>query len=271
VTRTGKPTITIDKLHAPEVLSPIIQKVCHDIGNPLTSIISLASLLDGGMAPVKPERLPTYSRAIVDESWRVARLSERLSLLFASTKPVTEPSSLRSLVLKAIHRYHTRHAKGEPLRALEEQLQNDTSPSPTVVGDGEQLTLLLMELLENGALAVEAMPESPLTLSLMQGTDHAQVVITNHASTPYDGELSRLFDPLTRGAAEGRSLGLGLTIAAITAERLGGAIWIEEEVLNTTVNPPSASLPEAQSAAGHPVRFSLHLKLPSTLSPTGED
>ena len=121
VTRIGKPTITLDKLHTPEVLSPIIQKVCHDIGNPLTSIISLASLLDGGIAPVKPERLPTYSRSIVEESWRVARLSERLSLLFASTKPIKEPSSLRSLSKKAIHRYHTRYAKGEPLKALEEQ------------------------------------------------------------------------------------------------------------------------------------------------------
>ena len=116
--RTGKPPLGRGELRSGELLSEIGHKFGHEVGNPLTAIISLASILGRTIpadkdsidalfsgqvtaAPAAPQtskaaapndvdrlklvlsRLPDYANSITQEAWRISALTETLVFLLS--------------------------------------------------------------------------------------------------------------------------------------------------------------------------------------------
>src|SRR5262245_24972844 len=92
-TRVGKVKLNFTDIRAEELLSHLIHKLGHEIGNPLTSIISLGTILErfsisapGRGETLPPEKIASYASSIIDEAWRISSLTEKLVLTLSNRR-----------------------------------------------------------------------------------------------------------------------------------------------------------------------------------------
>ncbi|MCC6952582.1 MAG: hypothetical protein IT290_00540, partial [Deltaproteobacteria bacterium] len=154
--RVGKPKFVAADICSPERLSAMVHKFGHEVGNPLTSIISVATLL--GRYAAQPEHLeahigkfPEYTAAVCREAWRIAALTERLVLIHSDRKGEAAPTSLR----RSLARAHETVKKHPP---FEESHLEWRGQDATAYVDADLLHYQLVALLENAFQATEVLP-----------------------------------------------------------------------------------------------------------------
>jgi C4-dicarboxylate-specific signal transduction histidine kinase len=257
-TRVATQPENVAQLLSSEVLSDIVHKLGHEIGNPLTAIISLASIFERFESEQEPARLRMmadklagYGASITAEAWRVNQLSERLVMLLTKRSANINRVNLVEVADRALRRVRSRYGYQQ-----EDVLSNLAMSEPVMVAsDSEQLLLLVSELLLNalqsasyrrssitevppgaapGAELGQATPPgptlAPVSLFVRQGKDSANLMIRNELSEPLPLELSELFNPMVTTLADHKHIGLGLTVCAAILGRCGGNLRLLEEV-----------------------------------------
>ena len=232
--RLGKPNLLAESLYEPQFISALIHRIGHDIGNPLTSIISLATILHKfiGNTDMQDKAL-RYSETIGVEAWRISVLTEKLVLLLTRQNPNPNLHPVDSIFSRALHKLRTRQGIDSDLillRFLEESV-------PNVFIDHDQAVTLFAELIENAVQTelhtrtdiLENPPETPPIL-IEISTEGSETVcsIKNSSATPSPHELSNLFDPFVTTFGDQKKIGFGLTMAAETIARNHGSILLEE-------------------------------------------
>ena len=238
--RNGKPKFTISDLREPERFSQIVHKIGHEIGNPLTSIISLSTLFERSFESETPsfslprEKIHSYAQAIQSEAWRISALNERYVLLFSNRVGVPSHAPLKSVLCEAWS------AAQKSLETSGITVENVHLLTDGIAGnafvwiDVDQLRWALRALLENALYATsfvqaEASSARVIACSTIAGKDELTLSISNLRETPAPHPLDDLFDPFFSEWSNAKRPGLGLTTAYAIAERAGGTIRIEEE------------------------------------------
>jgi PAS domain S-box-containing protein len=236
----------------------VAQRIAHEIKNPLTPIQlsaqrlsrhlerSAGSSAQPGMAAPHDgelrgmvgecaaliEREVATLKALVDEFSQFAR--------FPSVKPV--PADLNAVVSGALEVFSGRL---EGVRVLTD-LARDIPP---VKADPELLRRVLVNLIDNGAEAMEgsAAKELRLTTRLDADGDAVEIIVADsgHGISPEDKD--KLFLP--HFSTKDRGTGLGLAIAARIVAEHGGTIRVEDNQpvgARFVIRLPLAEVPAAQ-------------------------
>lgn len=100
----------------------------------------------------------------------------------------------------------------------------------TIPGDESRLGQVFLNLLVNGAQAVEQRPEGPRTLvarTFPRGSAHVIVEFTDSGCGIPADALARIFDPFFTTKPPGKGTGLGLSLCAEIIEQHRGTIEVE--------------------------------------------
>lgn len=223
---------------AQEPLSNLVHKLGHEIGNPLTAIISLSSILPRISLEAQQDaiaKLQDYANSITQEAWRISRLSEQLVLLLSTKSTNTSPCALDGVIEQAARRLRSR------LPAQCDKLVIDIRGAdhlPDISLDADQSVIMFSELLLNAwqascafhKSAKDSLAPSPILVQFEHDATSVLVSICNRADKPCSENLEDLFLPLVTADSYGNKIGLGLSVALAVAERQGATLEIEERV-----------------------------------------
>ncbi|MCB0359153.1 MAG: hybrid sensor histidine kinase/response regulator [Bdellovibrionales bacterium] len=227
--RLGRPPYSIDGLVEGPQLSEMIHLVGHEIDNPLTAIISMAAVIER-FAPTndspefRTEKLPSYSRAISNEAWRISHLVEKVVMTLSRRELSPSPCDLVGTLQAAL----TSVQEDSTLAGVPIGFRTPGG-SAIVSAEPYQLSFLLKELLRNALTAAHAANNAKVHLSIDAGDEWVALTIANDKIEASSRELSDLFLPFVSETALPNRAGLGLTAAWAVAERLGGELELSEE------------------------------------------
>jgi signal transduction histidine kinase/ActR/RegA family two-component response regulator len=215
-----------------------ITTISHELRTPLNSILGYAQLLedDASMPPQRRQAVSVIRRggdhllSLVEDTLDIARIENgRLAL---------EPKPLRfGAVIDELVRIFEPQAQRKSI-AFRCELQGRLPQA--VRGDERRLRQILLNVIGN---AVKFTAAGSVTLRVTHLRDMARFDIIDTGPGMDEAELARVFEPFERGSAEGGGSGLGLTIARMLTDLMGGEMTVH-------------------SAPGQGSRFGIRLFLP---------
>ena len=251
--RIAQPDYSLGAYRQGELLSELVHKIGHEIGNPLTAIISLGSLLQ--RVSKDPEGLSNFEKtgsyidSMVKESWRVGLLNERMVLLLSSRPNNQELSPVRRVVEKAVQRLQSDSdfVDLDPEITLHDE-------ECTIQIDPGQFQVAISELLRNAHIeSKEVDKPSRIKISASQNDDGETVVeVSNPFSSPLPEDLSQVFRPFVKGQETKKGSGLGLAVVWSIVEKAGGKLEVEEDrksgkdTFSTRITVPPSKLVEIE-------------------------
>jgi PAS domain S-box-containing protein len=204
-------------------LGGLLAGVAHELNNPLSVIVGQATLLGEGSQEPK-----TVSRAE-----KIFKAAERCSRIVKSFLAIArrKPPERREIVLNDV--------VNNALELLAYQLRNENvalqmqlaDNLPKIIGDGDQLTQVVTNLLMNAAQAMQDWKGKRSITITTQRDDANQLVHLSVADTgpgvPPDIR-ARIFEPFFTTKAPGSGTGVGLSLCLNIAEAHGGRVELLE-------------------------------------------
>ncbi|MFQ5662638.1 MAG: sensor histidine kinase [Terriglobia bacterium] len=200
--------------------------MAHEINNPITSILSLASHMgeDKGAGTLTARQRHSL-QVIAQQAQRVSKIVGNLLTFSRQTRLELSRVEVPELIDTAVTlvQYRLRERRIRLRREIDSRL-------PVVLGDAGRLTEVIVNLLNN---AIDAMPAGgTLTLRASRnpnakGGVRVEVKDTGGGIPPE--QLSRIFDPFFTTKEPGRGTGLGLSISHGIVKDHGGQIWAESQ------------------------------------------
>lgn len=210
------------QIEAERLRNALLSSVSHDLRTPLAVITGSASgLLDDRRLTLTDGQRELLQN-IFDEAGRMNRqignLLEMSRLQAGALKLRKEPQPLEETIGSACRQLES------PLRGRELTI-SIPHDLPLVPVDGVLCERVFFNLLEN---AVKYTPAgSPLAITAAQRAGEVLVEIRDHGSGLAAGDEELIFQKFRRGAAQGRTggVGLGLTICRGIIDAHGGRLW----------------------------------------------
>lgn len=222
-------------------LSDLVHQLSHDIGNPLTSIISYSSIMEQAENFSLPlTKVSDYSKSISKETWRISILLEKF-LLLTSQRGDKNRVSLPDLKQKILSRYEARYQLGE-MDIFFEGFEGDVA----VVADIEQCSAILCEILSNALAAQKRLIEATsniktvgnsgseedlqLSLSFNVIQEDNYLILESKNKTPrHTKDLNQLLKIGEKEFPSGKdNLGIGLSAISSAMKRWEGFLSLEE-------------------------------------------
>jgi signal transduction histidine kinase len=235
-----------DKRAAQKVRKEFVSDASHELKSPVASIQTLAEALQSALED-DPAAAARFARRLVTESERLSRLVADLldlSRLEEGTSRSTEAVDLSALVSD-----ETETSRIEADSKLI-QIVSEIADDLWVTGDGEQLRLLVRNLLDN---AVRYSSDgSRIDLYLGSKGDEVQLSVSDQGiGIPLDVQ-GRIFERFyrvdrARSRASGGT-GLGLAIVKHVAELHGGSVEVDSELGHGSTFTARFPLGEAPTA-----------------------
>ena len=206
----------------------LIAAVSHDLRTPLASLRALAEALQDGVVD-DPEGIRRYLQLMTGETERLNMLIDDLfelaRLESGALRLDRSPSPVQDLISEALERM-TAQAGRKGLQ-LGGEIVGD--PPPVLI-DGQQLTRVLLNLVQN---AIRHTPtDGTVTLRALPDEGGVLVEVRDTGEGIAAADLPRVFDRFYRGdpaRTREAGAGLGLAIARGIVEAHGGRIWVESE------------------------------------------
>lgn len=260
ILRKGAPDFHPDEVRSGEALSNLMHKIGHEIGNPLTAIIALATIMERFQGEQSPSDAPgsppyqkinSYSTSIIDEAWRISGLNEKVVLLL-STKPGNLGCCvITEVITKAAQKFKSRHKR----KRIDVRLSPSPELSqPIVWADFEQLLVLFTEAITNAHQSFayrsdDAPPLPPVVDVAIDRVDgFVRTTFSNLIEKPLPFPPEAVFSPGITELGDRKHVGLGLTVGWTVVHRFNGQIYASE------IDTPEG------------LRFSLEILLPESPS-----
>lgn len=188
--------------------------LAHEIRNPLASIDGAAEVLD--VADDRPELRKETVSIIRKECSRLNRLLTSLLDFARPRHPEWGEVDLAKVLNSVIDLVS--HSAGKGIRFHKEI----SGPIPSLLGDEEQLTQVMLNLTLNAA---QAMPEGgDLWLAARQVEDGITIHVTDQGSGIPEEHLDKIFDPFFTTRDTGTGLGLSVVHQIVTQH--GGTVTV---------------------------------------------
>jgi two-component system, OmpR family, sensor kinase len=189
-----------------------VDDAAHELRTPIAGILAAAEAADS--PALSAEDRANLQLLLTREAHRARRLVEdllRLARLDAGSPMLREPVELAELVAQQTQR----------IALLDPEMDITVTGGPaTVTGDGQQLTQLLANVLDN-ALRYTAPPRA-VTITIEPAGGQVTVTITDNGPGIAEADRERVFDrmvrlddarPDTAGAGLGLAIALGIAVA----------------------------------------------------------
>lgn len=243
--------------------------VAHEINNPLTTIIGLASLLLDVPELGSASAETFEDLQMINHEARRARDIVRSLLDFArADTPKRRPTHFNQLVEEAIFLVYTKSVSQKIT------LSKSLAELPEIYLDSNQVKQVIVNLLNNAVQIMLNNGERPAVLTVttsrtsaplngkVKGKAAKQPVVICTISDTGQGinpeHLSKIFDPFFTTKEVGQGTGLGLSISYGIIEKHGGSIEVESKpgegstfkvILPVTVPPSEINEPADQASA----------------------
>lgn len=203
-----------------------VANVSHELKTPLTSIQGFAQAILDGTADT-PEAQKQAAQIIYEEAGRMHRMAldlldlARLDSGIADLK--REPLDANGLLHSVIERF-TPQARAAGVR-----LEVETSPLPTIIGDGDRLAQVFTNLIDN---ALQFTPcGGQIVLRTLTVGDRVEIQVQDSGAGIPPESLERIFERFYRAdparqSGEKHGAGLGLAIAQEIVLAHGGKISV---------------------------------------------
>jgi PAS domain S-box-containing protein len=215
-----------EKLNA---LGSLLANVAHELNNPLSVVVGYATMLrDQAPDPATRERAVKVQAA----AERCARIV-RTFLAMARRKPEAwGPVAMNQVVESALE------VAGYGLRTADVEVVLDLAPDlPPALGDGDQLTLVLMNLIVNAQHALQTRPPPRrLEITTRERDGRVQVELADNGPGIPAEIAARIFEPFFTTKPQGAGTGIGLSVCqgivsahkgeiAVASQPSGGALF----------------------------------------------
>jgi len=195
-------------------LGQLAASVAHEINNPVSGVLNLSMLLErlmvnGTYPPGREADFRKYLGLISTETARVGRIVSDLLAFSRRSKPQRAPADINKLVRTTLGLvdHKLKMINAEAVLQIQENL-------PQVECDSSQIQQVILNLLLNGAQAMQARGGGRLTIRTALSRDQKEVELcvqdTGEGIAPEN--LSKIFDPFFTTKAEGKGVGLGLAV-----------------------------------------------------------
>jgi two-component system NtrC family sensor kinase len=203
-------------LHADRLasLGQLSASVAHEINNPVSGVLNLSMLLEriianGQIPPGREAEVRKYLNQISTETARVGRIVSDLLAFSRRSKPQRSPSDLNRLVSTTVGliAHKLKLIGAEPVLDLAPDL-------PLVECDGSQMQQVVLNLVLNGAEAMQPKQGGRLTVSTRMNAarDAVELKVQDTGEGIAPENLSKIFDPFFTTKPEGKGVGLGLAV-----------------------------------------------------------
>jgi signal transduction histidine kinase/CheY-like chemotaxis protein len=201
-------------------LGDIIAGVAHEINNPLTSIITHASLLTlkrGGEAD------EISVKTIQEEAARTAELVKTLRSFGREEDAGMEVCGINEIVKQAVS------IKKFPLEEKNIRLVTELEPfSLQVKANPGQIQDVLLNLIDNAEQAIPiSRRDGVIRIKVARFSNRARLTISDNGIGIPPDKQKKIFDPFFTTRPVGKGMGLGLTTAYATIESHGGQLSLE--------------------------------------------
>jgi two-component system NtrC family sensor kinase len=200
--------------------------VAHEINNPLTGVLTNASLLLEDLDDNDPKKEDV--EVIVNETIRCREIVKRLLDFARQTKPLKKNTDINSLIENIILlvRNQTSFRQVTILKFFDEKI-------PPIFADTDQIQQVCINMILNAA---DAMPNGgtlSITTKFRENENSIEVIFQDTGNGIQSGDLDRIFDPFYTTKENGTGLGLSISYGII--ERHGGTINVESKPGKGTV------------------------------------
>ena len=240
------------------VISNVIAGVAHEINNPLTSILSHASLLTLKRGGDSDE---TSVRAILEEAGRMADIIKNLRFFDSEEVSPKEICGVNEIIRQAVS------IKKIQFQNSHIQIITELEPfSPQILASPSQIQQALINLIQNAERAIPVSREKGwIKISASRKGKKVKIVVSDNGSGISPEQQQLIFDPFFSTQPVGQGTGLGLTKAeAIIKEHGGELTLVESSALGTSF---SIELPLVLNADTYLATYASNLGGVSTAPP----
>ena len=197
--------------------------VAHEINNPLNSVMGFTQLL---MEQDLPPQAMRDLEKIYAEGKRAARIVENLLVFARNSAPEQEAVDVRAVIDRACS------LKGYDLRNHSVELRTHVADSlPRVLGDGQRLIEVVLNLLTNAEQAIASTARAGvITVRCEAAEDHIQIIVSDDGPGMPPEVLGRIFEPFFTTKEVGEGTGLGLSVCQGIVRQHQGELWAESEL-----------------------------------------
>lgn len=218
--------LRLELAHAGRVvlMGYLTASLAHELRQPLTAVLSNSQCAQRYLdkADHDPEELRSIVSDIAQSSLRAAAQVNRIRGFLKKERRPYHPVDLNRLASEIAKVLQSE------LIARRVQLVLELAPSlPSVQGDSIELQQVMLNLLLNGAEAMEGNPPSDrvLVLRTLLRAERVQVSVCDRGPGVAPANLQRLFEPFFSTKPEG--IGMGLSISSDIVRAHGGALCAE--------------------------------------------
>jgi len=216
--RLEEQLIQAEKLAA---MGQMLAGVAHELNNPLTAILGVTELLSErqGIDEATKRQLELTHR----QARRAARIVQNLLEFSRPASPQKKTVDVNSLIERTIqlHEHSLRR----------NNIAVDFHPEtgmPGVIGDGNQLIQVFLNLVTNAEQAIrEVRDTGRIQIRLAQSASRISITVQDDGVGIRPEALPRIFDPFYTTKRPGGGTGLGLSICMSIIREHGGSIEAE--------------------------------------------
>jgi two-component system, NtrC family, sensor kinase len=216
--RLEEQLIQAEKLAA---MGQMLAGVAHELNNPLTAILGVTELLRErtGLEDSARRQLELTHR----QARRAARIVQNLLEFSRPAAPQKKPIDVNSLIERTLQLHE------HSLRRNNVEVEFHSQPGlHTVVGDGNQLIQVFLNLITNAEHAIREVRDSGrIQIRLGHIGGHVSVTIQDDGVGILPDALPKIFDPFYTTKRPGGGTGLGLSICMSIVKEHGGSIDVE--------------------------------------------
>ncbi len=214
-----------DQLYHSDKLASIgllVSGVAHEINNPLTGTIAYTELL---AMKVADEGVRAELRKILDSAERCKKIVDNLLTFSRQRTPTKSIETINDIIDRAVD------LRSYWLKSNNIEIIREYDPVSTVFVDGQQIQLVILNLLLNAEQALIDAGRTDGRIRFVTRFDKARrrvviQVIDNGPGIPQK-VASKVFDPFFTTKPVGIGTGLGLSISHGIITEHGGTIWFE--------------------------------------------
>jgi PAS domain S-box-containing protein len=207
--------------------------VAHEINNPLAIISGHAELLRVliGRPAFEKEKVGEHINKIQTTVKRIAKIIRGLRSV--AREVPTEPGMLYNVgqVFQDTFELCASRFQSHNVRLIYEA---DIGHSMDVLGHPEQLTQVLLNLLNNAFDAVEEQSEKWVEIVCYKQNNNIVIEVSDSGPGISATDRANLFEPFYTTKLVGKGTGLGLTISKSIIESQGGRLYLETSRAHTT-------------------------------------
>jgi two-component system NtrC family sensor kinase len=195
-------------------LGQLAASVAHEINNPVAGILNLSKLMqrimtEEGVPKGREDEFRKYLAQVASETARVGRIVSDLLAFSRRSKPQHVPSDLNSVVQRTVSLIDYK------LRLANTRAEVVLAPDlPPLLCDPSQIQQVILNLLLNASEATAGRDAGLVRIEtgLGAGGQTLNLIVTDNGEGIAPENLNRVFDPFFTTKAEGKGVGLGLSV-----------------------------------------------------------